>query len=178
LARVRATFDFPAAGTPTPLPRKDPVANRQASAESLTAAPERFASPALDVNRPDVVQMRKRQVARGRVTPEERRTRVVDMIARGRLRAGTSLECRYFGRCHTAELLADGSVRHQGQVYTSLSAAGTAVKVGVHGPSVTESTTATDDMDFWHARDARDGDIVSLKVIRRRTADDQQVSRG
>jgi hypothetical protein len=73
------------------------------------------------------------------------------------------LHGNYFGQRHTAELLMDGTVRYGGQVYSSLSAAGAAVKVAVHGPDISESTKATDGLVFWHAEDARAGDVVSLK---------------
>jgi hypothetical protein len=73
---------------------------------------------------------------------------------------------------HTAELLADGQIRFQGQTYRSLSSAGIAVKHAVRGPDIPGSISATDGWSFWRATDAKAGDTVTLKVIRQRLATD------
>ncbi|MFI1126241.1 hypothetical protein ACH4VS_34650 [Streptomyces hygroscopicus] len=73
-------------------------------------------------------------------------------------------------RSHTAKVSPDGSIEYQGTKYQSLSAAGRAVKKLVAGPDAPESTLSTDGWGFWRAEDAVQGDIASLKMIRRRAA--------
>jgi hypothetical protein len=173
LIRARTTFDFPSAGAP-PFPTPT---SPTAVPPAAPAAPVRPAAPLVrpvpEARRPIATTTdNRRATARMRVSPEERRVRISDMIAVGRLRPGATLHGNYFGQRHTAELLADGTVRYRNQGYSSLSAAGAAVKVAVHGPNVSESRKATDGLDFWHTEDALTGDVVSLKEIRRRTVND------
>jgi hypothetical protein len=92
------------------------------------------------------------------------------MIAAGRLRPGTILRCAYLGQHHQAELLTDGTVRYNGMVYRSLSAAGEAVKCVMRGPDIPDSVRATDGIGFWSAEDAIVGDVVTIKEIRARVA--------
>ncbi len=92
------------------------------------------------------------------------------MIAAGRLRPGATLHCEYFGQRHQAELLPDGAVRFNGAAYPSLSAAGTAVKRAIRGLEIPETVAATDGVGFWSAEDALEGDTVTIKEIRARTA--------
>jgi hypothetical protein len=92
------------------------------------------------------------------------------MIAAGRLRVGAILYANYLGSTYRAELLSDGQVSYSGETYPSLSAAGIAVKIAVRGPEAPESITATDGLEFWRTEDARVGDTVTIKEIRRRTA--------
>jgi hypothetical protein len=172
LMRARATFDFPSAGTP-PIPRVERPLTIPAPPPAPPIRPAAPLMPSVpEARRPVAPALGRRQTARARVSAEERRIRIADMIAVGRLRPGATLHGNYFGQRHTAELLADGTVRYRSQVYGSPSAAGAAVKVAVHGPNVSESTKATDGMDFWHTADALTGDVVSLKEIRRRTVND------
>lgn len=162
LVRARVTFDFPSAGAP-PMPG----VSHPSAIPALPPTPlVRSAAP--EAQRPITPAARRSRTARIRVSPEERQVRMGDMIAAGRLRPGTLLRGTYLGQRHTAELLADGTVRFGGQVYSSLSAAGAAVKIAMHGSNVSDSTKATDGMDFWQAEDALVGDVVSLKEIRRR----------
>jgi hypothetical protein len=112
----------------------------------------------------------RRSAPRRPVSAEERKVRVPDMIAAGRLRPGSTLYGDYLGSTYRAELLIDGRVRYGDETYTSLSAAGVGVKVAARGADAPESVTATDGMEFWRAEDAQAGDLVTLKEIRRRTA--------
>jgi hypothetical protein len=77
------------------------------------------------------------------------------------------------GQGHTAELLPDGQIRFQDETFASLSSAGAAVKQAIRGPDIPESIRATDGWSLWRATDAKDGDTVTLKVIRQRVATDR-----
>jgi hypothetical protein len=174
LIRARATFDFPSAAAPLgdqPAPAPAASAPLIAQREEVGLAPARV-DPAAEVPRQPTPYPEQRRPGKRRVSPEERRLHLPDMIDAGRLRPGCTLVASYFGKQHQAELLADGTIRYRGQVYNSPSGAGEAVKVVVHGPSVLASTKATDGLDFWHTEDVRAGDVVSLKEIRRRTLAD------
>jgi Restriction Enzyme Adenine Methylase Associated len=94
------------------------------------------------------------------------------VIQSGRLQPGGRIETPYMGQHHTAELLADGQIRFQGQTYRSLSSAGIAVKQAIRGPDIPESISATDGWTFWRATDAKASDTVTLKVVRQRLATD------
>lgn len=161
LVRARATFDFPNAVAPPP------AASAVSRSIGSTAIPE----PGF--GGPSARSVPVRGQPQRRISPEERRVRVADMIAAGRLRVGATLYADYLGTSHRAELLSDGRVRYGGQEYLSLSAAGAAVKVAVRGPDAPESVTATDGMEFWRTEDARSGDVVSIKEIRRRVVEGQ-----
>lgn len=160
LVRARATFDFPTAVTS--FSPDQPVAR----AEPLTTPPPSRSG------KPTPTLPRQRSVQRRRVSAGERRLRVPDLIAAGRLRPGTMLYGDYLGSTYRAELLRDGQVRYGGQTHSSLSAAGTAVKLAVRGSDAPASVTATDGMDFWRTEDAHAGDTVTIKEIRRRVADE------
>jgi hypothetical protein len=165
LIRARATFDVP-----VPVGREAPPTGAAGNPpQRLSAVPRGPKEPAgsMIAGRP----------TRPTVTAQERRIKVTDMIAAGRLRPGSTLRGDYLGVTHHGELLADGRVRYNGQVCTSLSAAGRAVKAEVLGSDAPESTISTDGLDFWHTTDALSGDVVSVKEIRRRTARDT-TSRG
>jgi hypothetical protein len=167
LMRARATFDFPSAanshvGQPAPV----------SAVPSVVPTPAVSSGVPVAAPRPPARNPAPRRPGKQRVSPEERRLHIRDMIAAGRLRPGSTLVARYFGQQHHAELLADGNIRYGGQSYNSPSGAGEAVKIAVHGTNVSATTKATDGMDFWHTEDARTGDVVSLKEIRRRTLAD------
>ncbi|MFE0025441.1 hypothetical protein [Amycolatopsis sp. NPDC059021] len=70
-----------------------------------------------------------------------------------------------------ADLLPDGTLRVNGQTYTSPSAAGEAVKIDIADPDLKDTTRATDGWDFWKALDPATGHPpVRLKELRRRHA--------
>jgi hypothetical protein len=109
------------------------------------------------------------------VSGAERRLGLHDLIDSGRLQAGGLIMADYMGEHHTAELLADGQIRFQGETYGSLSSAGAAVKRAIRGPDIPESVRATDGWGFWRATDAKAGDTTTLKVIRQRLAAERTV---
>jgi hypothetical protein len=157
LVRARVTFDFPTPSLPT-------------TPESRSTSPV----PSSPVPSPEPVGTGQR--SRGRVTPvssAERRLTLRDVIASGRLQVGGRIEADYMGERHTAELLADGRIRLQGETYASLSSAGVAVKEAVRGPDIPDTVRATDGWAFWRANDVRAGDNVTLKVIRQRVSADR-----
>ncbi|MEU9828530.1 hypothetical protein [Micromonospora chersina] len=177
LMRARASFDFPSAAAPLadrPAPAPAATAPARLMGPRETSVPPRYEPPAVvpDVRTP---QSGPRRPGKQRVSSEERRLHLPDMIDAGRLRPGCTLVASYFGKQYQAELLPDGTIRYRGLVYNSPSGAGEAVKIFVHGPSVSASTKATDGLDFWHTEDARTGEVVSLKEIRRRTLADLSV---
>ncbi|ROO52663.1 hypothetical protein EDC02_7602 [Micromonospora sp. Llam0] len=161
LIRAKATFDFPG------------LSGRQAPPLGTVEEPAPLPSPApspraAGTSRPTVTS----RATRPTVTEQERRVKVSDMIAAGRLRPGSTLHGNYLGVTYRSELLPDGRVRYSGQVCSSLSAAGQAVKVAALGSDAPESKLSTDGLEFWRATDAVSGDVVSVKEIRRRTAQD------
>lgn len=166
VTRVRATFDFPTVLASPPAlqpaqPARPTAATQSENRQTSEANPPSTTAPST---------AQPRRVPRRRVSPEERAIRVPDMIEAGRLRPGTPLQADYFGRTYRAELLGDGRVRYGGTAYSSLSAAGAAVKVDARGPETPETVLATDGMEFWRAEDTHLGDLVSIKEIRRRIA--------
>ena len=170
LIRARATFDFPmSAAVAGPVQRQSspPQAYDPGVQRSVSQA-----APTIPAYQSPVTRSSKRSSTR--VTPDERRLKLVDLLAAGRLRPGTTLFGRYLGKQHTAELLADGRVRYRGEVHNSPSRAGEAVKIAIHGRDITDSRKATDGLDFWQAQDAVTGDVVTLKEIRRRVASGRQ----
>lgn len=170
LMRARATFDFPSAGW-LPAPRVesslpvDVVSTGYTRVESPTTGAEPDPPRAAGV-------ADKRTPPATRISAEEQRIRIADLFALGRVRPGATLYGSYRGQQHTAELLADGTVRYLGRAYSSLSAAGKAVKVAVLGPDTPETTSATDGWEFWRTEDLRTGDVASLRTIRRRAVND------
>ncbi|SCL44920.1 hypothetical protein GA0070606_0516 [Micromonospora citrea] len=165
LVRARATFDFP-----TSVAVSAPAQGQTPPAQAYQPPTQR--APAEPVPPTPVYQLpATRSSTRGpRVTPDERRLKLVDLLAAGRLLPGTTLFGRYLGEQYTAELLADGRVRYRGEICNSPSRAGEAVKIAVHGQDITDARKATDGFDFWQAQDALVGDVVKLKEIRRRVA--------
>ncbi|GIF08918.1 restriction system modified-DNA reader domain-containing protein [Actinoplanes siamensis] len=165
LMRARATFDFPTpVGQPVLL---------SGTAENPPPHPTITTPSALPSNDRPAVGRRARQA----VTSQERLIKVTDMIATGRLRPGAALHGDYRGITHHGELLADGRVRYNGQIYSTLSAAGRAAKLETLGFDAPESKISTDGLDFWHTTDSISGDVVRIKEIRRRTARDLDSSR-
>ncbi|SBT44555.1 restriction system modified-DNA reader domain-containing protein [Micromonospora narathiwatensis] len=166
LIRARATFDFPmSAAVAAPPAQRQSLPPQAYEPPTQRAAPEPV--PVASAYPSPVTRSSKRAP---HVTPDERRLKLVDLLAAGRLRPGTTLFGRYLGQQHTAELLADGRVRYRGEVHNSPSSAGEAVKIAIHGRDITDSRKATDGLDFWQAQDAVTGDVVTLKEIRRRVA--------
>ncbi|MER5454634.1 hypothetical protein ABT008_07620 [Micromonospora sp. NPDC002389] len=163
LIRARATFDFPMSAAPPQ--RQAPSAQAYQPSVQQAVPPPALARPTVQSS-----GLRRPQRASTRVTPDERKLKLADLLAAGRLRPGTTLIARYLGQQHTAELLADGRVRYRGENHNSPSRAGEAVKIALHGRDITGSRKATDGLDFWQAQDAVKGDVVTLKEIRRRVA--------
>jgi hypothetical protein len=158
--RARAHFDFPVPVPHAPLSvvPTDPVDQpAPAAARSEPPGPplRRTAAPRRPV----------------KVTVEERRLKVTDLLRLGRVRPGT-LTARYDGTTWTGRLMPDGGVEFRGLRYSSLSAAGAAVKVASRGPDTPESVYATDGWEFWSATDTVTREAASLKEIRRRAAHD------
>ncbi|MEU4779376.1 hypothetical protein [Micromonospora sp. NPDC023633] len=167
LIRVRATFDFPSSAASTGVTSVSPLGATQ-HAQAVPVVPPTVTSALPQQQtpvRPAKSRSHKRPVSEG-----ERALKVIDLIRAGRLRPGSRLYGKYLGKQYVAELLADGSIRYGGRTLGSPSAAGEAVKIEVHGPSIPATRRATDGLDFWSAEDARAGDVVSLKEIRRRLA--------
>lgn len=163
LMRARASFNFPSAGT---------LAGGERLAVPTEPLPSVPPAPPVTTPQPSALKEsgeRPRQ-GRERVTPDQRRTSLRDVLASGRLRVGDKCVTDYRGCGHTAELLSDGSVRYAGQVYRSLSAAGEAVKVTLLGSSIPDTLRATDGWAFWRATDVLTGDNVTMKELRARTA--------
>ncbi|MET8089792.1 hypothetical protein [Micromonospora sp. NPDC005220] len=167
LIRVRATFDFPSSAAPTSVTSVSPVSIVE-HVEPVHAV-HVAATPTVPQQLPPVGPGRRR-VPKRPVSDAERALKVIDLIRAGRLRPGSRLYGKYLGKQYVAELLADGSIRYGGRTLGSPSAAGEAVKTEVYGTSITAARRATDGLDFWSAEDARTGDVVSLKEIRRRVA--------
>ncbi|MFG2010587.1 hypothetical protein ACGFNF_16085 [Micromonospora sp. NPDC048868] len=165
LVRARATFDFP-----TSVAVAAPAQGQPPPPQAYESPPQWMPAepgPPMPAHQAPATNSSKRGT---RVTPGERRLKLVDLLAAGRLRVGTTLVGRYLGEQHTAELLADGRVRYRGEVCNSPSRAGEAVKIAVYGQDITDARKATDGFDFWQAQDALVGDVVKLKEIRRRVA--------
>lgn len=89
----------------------------------------------------------------------------------GRLSPGAILEATYRGQRHTAEVLPDGRIRYAGIVYKSLSAAGGELKLAAKQPGDTsDANPSTDGWHFWRTRDEKTGELVTMKEVRRRAA--------
>ncbi len=165
LMRARATFDFPSAtasATPgsRPLITAERVDDLQPGPSAVPSRPPLPISAGTPKGRP----------RKQRVTADERKLTVRDVMAAGLLAVGTTLEAEYLGQQHTAELLPDGRVRHAGEVHGALSAAGRAAKIATSGPNTPKSTLSTDGWDFWRAWHPRTGQLVKLKELRRQAA--------
>jgi hypothetical protein len=166
LNRLRATFEFPSADA-----AEDPWEARRARQASTVSAVVPTSSTSLPRVAPQGPPAPVRSTSR--VSPEERRLKLVDVIAGGRIRVGQKLVATYQGCGHTAELLEDGRIRYRDKVYNSPSAAGEAVKIELLGPGVPQSVLATDGLVAWQSTDATTGETVTLRELRRRTALDQ-----
>jgi hypothetical protein len=143
LARVRVVFDFPA-----PLDAPGPI------------SPAKH-KPAAVIPAPDDAHVQK----------SERALSLKKLLDLGRLSAGAILEATYQGQRYTAEVLSDGRISYAGTVYESPSAAGGALKLAVKQPGETsDRAPSTDGWFFWRVRDEKTGDLVTLKEIRRRAA--------
>ncbi len=167
LIRARATFDFP-----TPVDRPGLPVD---TAENPPPHPAITTTSSALPNSDGPAASRRTRVA---VSSQERLIKVTDMITAGRIRPGAALHCDYRGITHHGELLADGHVRYNGQIHSTLSAAGRAVKLQALGADAPESKISTDGFSFWHTTDAVSGDVVSIREIRRRTARDVDGSHG
>lgn len=157
LIRARATFDFP-------LPTPAPIGTIRTAAPLSPLVPLEASIPAAP---PEPKDRRPRQ-PKPRVSTEERGIKVVDLLRLGRIRPGT-ITAKYDGGMWEAQLAEDGSVSFRGQNYSSLSTAGSAVKIAARGAGLPKSVLATDGWDFWSGQDQAAGDVVPLKLIRRRT---------
>ncbi|MFG2083798.1 hypothetical protein ACGFI5_25845 [Micromonospora tulbaghiae] len=167
LVRVRASFDFPSSAASATGSGTGPAVVVRA------AMPPAAAPPVLPTPRPPRSQppgSATRRTAKRPVSDAERAIKLVDLIGAGRLRPGTKLYAKYLGKQYVAELLADGTIRYGNRTHASPSAVGEAVKIDVYGPEISATRRATDGLDFWSAEDARAGDVVALKEIRRRVA--------
>jgi hypothetical protein len=143
LARVRAVFDFP-----PPLDAPGPVSPAKHKPAAVIPAPD-------DAH----------------VQESERAISVKKLLDMGRLSAGANLEATYLGQRHTAEVLPDGQIRYAGTVYKSLSAAGGAMALAVKQPEEgSDWVSSIDGWMFWRVEDEKTGDLVTLKEIRRRAA--------
>lgn len=164
LVRARATFDFPlptlAPGAQAlPMPRGSVLQPADPPTQQSTS-PQSVAPP---------ITRREPARAEPKVSPEERRIKIADLLRSGRIQPG-HVTARYDGQTWNGHLTEDGAVIFQGQRYPSLSAAGAAAKMAARGPDIPESIKATDGWDFWSARDLVQDDLVTLKEIRRRAA--------
>lgn len=149
LTRVRARFEFPTVSDPT-LVR--PVGGISPDAESRS---ER--SPT-------------RQRVH-RVTAEERRVTVRDLLAKGLLVPGATLEGTVTGQVVRATVRADGWIDLAGASYSTPSGAGGAAKEHAAGHPLSSSQRATDGWAFWRTEDAR-GLVVTLKELRQRASEE------
>lgn len=168
LMRARVTFDFPSAtsaATPGSVPVITAEEVHELVAEPAALKPAGQSRPGGGPPQPG----RRKQ----RVSVDERRLSVHDLMAAGVLAPGTVLEADYMGQRHTAELLGDGSVRYRGEVHRSLSSAGRAVKVAVMGMGTPETTLSTDGWGFWRSRDRRTDQPSTLKELRRQLSTGQ-----
>ena len=152
LARARATFEFPVV---------EDVPGATLPRAAIVDEPRTARSPA--VGSRDT----QRQT---RLSDAERSLTLVQLIATGRLKVGTTIETTYMGERHEAEVSADGGVRYQDKTYRSLSTAGEAVKFAVRGTGLPDSSRATDGWKFWHTVDPTTGRLVTLREIRRKAA--------
>jgi hypothetical protein len=170
LIRARATFDWPTPEISLP-PGYMPGAQEvpQPQVHPVSPSPQSRAVASGKPGRPP--RPGRKRTQKSRVSAEERNLKVADLLRHGRLKPGPVL-ARYDGKEWGGRIDGHGVTTFQGEGYTSLSAAGAAVKIASRGPGLPTSVLATDGWSFWRATDARAGDTVSLKEIRRRTAAD------
>lgn len=151
LARVRATFDF-----------------ADGSVGAVSAAGR--AVPGRSVGRqPATSERAARPEPGGKVSEAERNLTLPDLIQRGLLSPGATLEASIRGQRADATLRSDGWVVYEDVAYRALSGAGAAVKETWAGRSLSPAERSTDGWQFWRARDP-DGALVTLKELRRRAA--------
>ncbi len=155
LARVQATFEFVMLRDPNGT-RTSLGATRAGSVAQSTLEPAPSARP--------------RRVPRRRVSPAERKISLVDLLERGLLSPGATLEAKYAGETHHATVLSGGDVEYAGVAYNSLSTAGGAVKEAVAGRALPASKKSTDGWDFWRIR-GYGGELVKLAELRQRAVD-------
>ncbi len=169
LIRTRATFDFPVAGAVPSTSSLPPAASPPPSPSGVGIGPSpRSGSATSAATGPPaptaVASATATQPAR--VTPEERSLKLTDLVKAGMVRPGSTLTGDYRGGRRTAEVLPDGKVIFGGDEL-SLSAAGAAAKVDIAGPGLPETARQTDGWEFWKAPDPVNGQLVSLKKLRR-----------
>lgn len=165
LIRVRATFDFPEA---EPVPRTflvPPAASPNGAGNDARPAPSSTTTKAAGRPTPTAVTPASASDP-SRVTPEERKLKLTDLIRAGIVQPGSVLTGDYRGQRRTVQVLPDGTVSLGGE-RLSLSAAGRAAKTDIAGPGLPETTLATDGWEFWKAPDPARGRLVSLKSLRR-----------
>lgn len=143
-----------------PPPSAVPLSARGAVPSPVTTAQEPTPIPAVT----------RRQASRTKVSPAERRIKLTDLLASGRLAPG-ELIAQFDGQRWTGELREDGTITVGDQPCTSPSSAGSAVKKLARGPDLPASVLATDGLAFWSAIDQVTGQRETLKEIRRRAAD-------
>lgn len=90
---------------------------------------------------------------------------LADLIDAGLIHPPLSLGCTYKGVRLDATVEADGSVRHAGNTYDSLSSAGAAAKGAVVGGG---KTPATNGWDFWRYRDSVTGELRPIGDLRQK----------
>jgi Restriction Enzyme Adenine Methylase Associated len=147
LTRVRATFEFPTVGDPTPSGAAGPA---PASAGAARAAVRR---------------------SEGAVSEAERSLTLEDLLSRGLVAAGAVLEGSLRdGRAVTATLRSDGWIEFASAAYRTPSGAGAAAKESGADHSLSPSQKATDGWTFWKTPDGT-GRLVTLKELRSRAAD-------
>ena len=92
-----------------------------------------------------------------------------ELISEGLIEPPTEIEGIYKGRVFKAKILADGTVRHEQNVYNSLSvAAGCAITdvMGITTPG--RNYVAINGWKFWHLTEKSSDHLVSLGEIRNR----------
>jgi hypothetical protein len=143
LARVRVVFDFPA-----PLDAPGPI------------SPAKHKPAAVIPTSDDA-----------HVQDSERALSLKKLLDMGRLSVGAILEATYQGQRHTAEVLQDGQISYAGTAYKSLSAAGGAMVLALKQPrEASDRAPSIDGWFFWRVQDEKTGNLVTLKEIRRRAA--------
>lgn len=163
LGRLRAKFDFPSvAPTPTPTPASVKVTAAQPTPPTSAVVAPATSNPTAQAGGSKAGKRQKRTR-----TPEETKTKLVDLLADGYLAAPLALTGTYEGQTFTATADANGVVTFDGQTFSTLSGAGRAVRLKVKGPTAPASVLATDGRDFWKAADAS-GVLVKLDELRRR----------
>ncbi len=152
LTRVRAMFEFPTVKDPT-LVRAAPLGG----------------SPRAPGTRPGSSPTRQRF---HRLTAEEQKLTVRDLLAKGFLAPHATLDGTIGGEVVRATVRADGWIDLAGASYRTLSGAGGAAKEYVAGRSLSPSERSTDGWAFWRTSDAQ-GLVVTLKELRRRASEEQ-----